>query len=415
LWIIEDLSKELQKKINLGEFISDGMATVMIIAGESSGELYGSLLAKALKTQWTDLHIIGIGGERMSAEGVTLISRTTDAFGLLEAVSSYRVVKATFKKAVDALKKYVPDVLVLIDYPDFNIRLARVARDLRIKILYYVSPQVWAWRKGRVKKIAQIVDRMAVLFPFEEQIYKKEGVDCEFVGHPIFEEIEYVLKNFDKDGFKAALGFDTDRPILSLLPGSRPHELTKLLPVMTAVVKQFKSDSEIRSKGDYQFCVPLASNTDEGKYRSYIEALRHEGVIITKGETVKVLSVSDLAVICSGTATLQAVFLEVPMVVIYKLSPFSYQVGKRIVKVKYISLINILSDKEVVKELIQDAVHTDNIIKELRRIMFQTEYREDMIKAYRNVKKSFSDKKTSQRVAEIVMEMINKKDSVSKL
>lgn len=386
------------------------MATVMIITGESSGELYGSLLAKALKTRWPDLHIIGIGGERMSEEGVTLISRTTDVFGLLEAVSSYRTVKATFKKAVDALKKFIPDVLVLIDYPDFNIRLAGVAKDLGIKILYYVSPQVWAWRKGRVKKIAQIVDRMAVLFPFEEEIYKKAGVDCEFVGHPIFEEIEGIVKKGGKEELKASIGLVTNRPVLSLLPGSRPNELTKLLPVMTAAVKQFKSDPEIRSKGDYQFCVPLAPNTDEGQYRSYIEALGQEGVMITKGETVKVLSVSDLAVVCSGTATLQAVFLEVPMVVIYKLSPFSYQVGKRIVKIKYISLINILSGRDVVKELIQDAAHTDNIIEELKKIMFQTEYREEMINAYRNVKKSFSGKKTSQRVAEIVIEMTNKKN-----
>jgi lipid-A-disaccharide synthase len=384
------------------------MATVMISTGESSGELYGSLLAKALKTQWPDLHIIGIGGERMSEEGVTLISRTTDVFGILEAVSSYLKVKATFRKAVDALKKSAPDVLVLIDYPDFNLRLARIAKDLRIKILYYVSPQVWAWRKGRIKKIAQIVDRMAVLFPFEEELYKKEGVDCEFVGHPIFEEIEGFLKKGSKEELKASLGLDRDRSILSLLPGSRPNELTKLLPVMTAVVKQCKNDPEIRSKGDYQFCVPFAPNTDEGKYRSYIEALRQEGVLITKGETVKVLSVSDIAVICSGTATLQAVFLEVPMVVIYKLSPFTYQVGKRMVKVKYISLINLLSDREVVKELIQDTAHTENIIKELKKIMFQPGYREDMMNAYRNAKKSFSGKKTSQRVAEIAIEMINK-------
>jgi lipid-A-disaccharide synthase len=251
---------------------------------------------------------------------------------------------------------------------------------------------------------------MAVLFPFEEELYKKEGIDCEFVGHPIFEEIEDFLKKKSKEEWKASLGLDRDRPILSLLPGSRPNELTKLLPVMTAVVQHCKNDPEIRSKGDYQFCVPFAPNTDEGKYRSYIKALRQEGVLITKGEAVKVLSVSDMAVICSGTATLQAVFLEVPMVVIYKLSPFTYQIGKRMVKVKYISLINLLSDREVVKELIQDTAHTENIIKELKKIMFQTGHREDMMNAYRNAKKSFAAKKTSQRVAEIVIEMINKKN-----
>jgi len=355
------------------------MATVMIVSGESSGELYGSLLAKALKTQGTDLNIIGIGGERMSAQGVTLIARTTDAFGLLEAVSAYRTVRATFKKAVDALKKFMPDVLVLIDYPDFNIRLARVAKHLRIKTLYYVSPQVWAWRKGRVKKIADIVDRMAVLFPFEEEIYKKAGVDCEFVGHPISEEIEDVLKNVDKDSFKAALGLDSDRPLLSLLPGSRPHELKRLLPVMTAVVRRFKSDPEIYSRENYQFCVPLAQNTDEGKYQSHIEALRQEGVLITKGETVKILAVSDMAVVCSGTATLQTVFLEVPMVVVYRLSLLSYLIGKLIIKVTYISLVNILSGRETVRELLQDKANPETITRELKTIMFDAKHKEEML------------------------------------
>jgi lipid-A-disaccharide synthase len=382
------------------------MATVMIVSGESSGELYGSLLAKALKTQWTDLNIIGIGGERMSAEGVTLISRTTDAFGILEAVSAYRRVRATFEKAVDALKKYMPDVLVLIDYPDFNMRLARVAKNLRIKTLYYVSPQVWAWRKGRIKKIAALVDRMAVLFPFEEEMYKKAGVDCEFVGHPISEEIKDVLKSMDKDGSKAALGLDSDRPLLSLLPGSRPHELKRLLPVMTAVVRQFKSDPEIHARENYQFCVPLAQNTDEGKYQSHIERLRQEGVLVTQGETVKILALSDMAVVCSGTATLQTVFLEVPMIVVYKLSLLSYLIGKLIIKVDYISLVNILSGRETVRELLQDEAHPETIIRELKKIMFDSEYREKMLYHYKRTKEPFMNKSASKRVAEIIMEMI---------
>jgi len=381
------------------------MATVMIVAGESSGELYGSLLAKALKTKWPDLHIIGIGGERMSKEGVTLISRTTDAFGLLEAVSSYRKVKATFKRAVDALKKFIPDVLVLIDYPDFNIRLARVAKDLRIKVLYYVSPQVWAWRKGRAKKIADIVDRIAVLLPFEEEIYKKVGVECEFVGHPIFEEIEGILEKGGTEGFKTAIGLDSDRPLLSLLPGSRPHELKKLLPLVIDVVRQFKSDPEILSGGNYQFCVPLAPNTDERKYHIHIKALRQEGVTITKGESVRVLAVSDMAVVCSGTATLQAVFLDVPMVVIYKLSPLTYQLGKRIVKVKNVSLINILLGREIVREFLQDDANPENIMRELKKIMFDSKHKEDMLYHYRLTKEPFMNKNASKRVAEIIMEM----------
>ena len=382
----------------------------MIVSGESSGELYGSLLAKALKTQRADFNIIGIGGERMSAQGVTLISRTTDAFGILEAVSAYRTVRATFKKAVAALKKYSPDVLVLIDYPDFNLRLARVAKDLRIKILYYVSPQVWAWRKGRVKKIAALVDRMAVLLPFEEELYKKAGVECEFVGHPISEEIEDILSNMDKDGFKTALDLDANRPLLSLLPGSRPHELKRLLPVMTAVVRKCKSDPEIHSQKNYQFCVPLAQNTDAADYQYQIDELKKEGVLITQGETVQILAVSDIAVVCSGTATLQTVFLEVPMVVVYKLSLLSYLIGKLIIDVNYISLVNILSGRETVRELLQAEANPETITRELKKIMFDAQHREEMLHYYRLTKEPFRDKHTSKRVAEIIMEMISERE-----
>ena len=171
------------------------MNTVMIIAGESSGELYGSLLARELKQRDPDMHIIGVGGQRMQEAGVELISAISDAFGLVEAVASLQKIKETYKRVVAAMKEQSPQVLVLIDYPDFNLKVAGKAKSLGIPILYYVSPQVWAWRKGRVKKIAKLVNRMAVILPFEEKLYRDAGVPCEFVGHPIMEEIETVLKS----------------------------------------------------------------------------------------------------------------------------------------------------------------------------------------------------------------------------
>jgi lipid-A-disaccharide synthase len=390
------------------------MDTVMIIAGESSGELYGSLLSKELKQQWPDLHIVGVGGSRMSEAGVELIARTSDAFGLMEAVSSLRRVRAAFRSAVSALKTYKPRVLVLIDYPDFNFRVGKIAKSLGIKILYYVSPQVWAWRKGRVKKIAGFVDRMAVILPFEEELYRAAGVPCEFVGHPILEEIGEV---FEKQGngrsidaelrasFKAALGLDPNKPVLSLLPGSRPSELTRHMPLMVEIVRALKADPEIRSRKDYQFCMPLAPNTDETKYGRFLEALRQEGVVINKGESVRTVASSDMAVVASGTATLQTALLEVPMVVIYKLSALSYHLGKRILNVKHISLVNILSGSEVVKELIQDRANPREIIEELKRIAFDPPYRDNMILHYKKMKKPFSGRSTSKRVAEIVMEI----------
>ena len=393
------------------------MTTIMIVAGESSGELYGSLLAKALKSKWPDVHIMGVGGERMSEAGVELISSISDAFGLTEAISAFGKIKTAFNKTVEALKQSRPAVLVLIDYPDFNLKVAKLARSLGIKILYYVSPQVWAWRKGRVKKIAGLVDRMAVILPFEEEIYRNAGMPCEFIGHPVLEEIESVIGSSKSIGVqgsafseerrslcKAAIGLEPDRPLLSLLPGSRPSELKRHLPLIIEVIRRFKREPEISGIG-YQLCMPLTLNTDETRYHSYLETLRQEGVNIKKGESVKVLAASDLAVVASGTATLQTAFLEVPMVVVYKLTPLTYHLGKHIIKVKHISLVNILSGREVVQELIQDRANPGEIVKELKKIITDTKYREDMIHYYRKIKGPFSGKKPSERIAEIVIEM----------
>ena len=383
------------------------MAGIMIISGESSGELYGALLANALKDKWPDVHIIGIGGQRMSEAGVELVSRISDAFGIIEAVASLRKLKTAFNNAVEALKKFRPDVLVLIDYPDFNLKVAKKAKALGIKVLYYVSPQVWAWRKGRVPKIASLVNRMAVLLPFEEKIYKDAGLTCDFVGHPILEEIQGVLAKGNKAEFKSALGLDPDKPLLSLLPGSRPHELKKLLPLMIEVVRQFRNDPEIlKGNKEYQFCMPLAPNTDEQKYHGFIETLNKEGVAIKKGESVKVLAASDMAVVASGTATLQTAFLEVPMVVVYKMSPLEFQIGKRIINVKHISLANILAGKDLVVELLQERANPGETIKELKKIMFDMEYRENMINQFKKIKGPFIGKKASQRVADIILEMV---------
>lgn len=404
------------------------MNTVMIITGESSGELYGSLLAQALKSKYPDVHIIGVGGDRMSKSGVELISRISGAFGLTELLTTLKDLKVTFKRTTEAIKKFMPHILVLIDYPDFNIKVAEFAKTLGIKILYYVSPQVWAWRKGRVKKIASLVDRMAVVLPFEAEIYRKAGVPCEFVGHPIVEEIETVLQSinppsspftknppsppFNKGGnggiidsefrafFKASLGLEANLPLLSLLPGSRPHELKRLLPLMIEVVRKLK-----KAFSNYQFYIPLAPNTDEGKYSHYLEALEQEGAVVKKGESIRALAASDMAVIASGTATLQAAFLEVPMVVVYRLSPSSYFLGRLLIDVKYISLVNILSGRGVVPELLQQGASPESIIRELKKILVNMPYKEEMVKYYRLIKEPFLGLRASKRVTEIIGEM----------
>jgi lipid-A-disaccharide synthase len=372
--------------------------TVMIVTGETSGELYGSLLAVALKKELPGLRIFGIGGERMKAAGVELISGISSTFGLAEALSSLRALRRTFKKATEALEKNRPSVLVLIDYPDFNLKLAAVARKNKIKILYYVSPQVWAWRRNRVKKIARLVDRMAVILPFEEQIYKDTGLECEFVGHPVFDEIHELAA--EKNALKKELGLAEDRPLLALLPGSRPNELDRLLPVIYEVIRDFA-----RGHKEFQFCIPLAPNTDIQRYDQIIERLRREGAVINKGESLKTLAASDFAVVASGTASLQAVLLDIPIVVIYKLFPLTYWLVSKIVKVSHISLVNILSGREVVRELLQAEVASANIIGELRKIINNESYRQQMLTAFEKVRQMFAGKRASDRVAEIIIQM----------
>lgn len=370
----------------------------MIVTGETSGELYGSLLAEALKKKSPGLRIFGIGGERMRAAGVELISGISSAFGIAEALSSLRALKQTFKKASETLEKNRPAVLVLIDYPDFNLKLAAVAKKKKIKILYYVSPQVWAWRRNRVKKIARLVDRMAVILPFEAKIYEESGLECEFVGHPVFDEIRELAT--EKSELKKELGLTPDRPLLSLLPGSRPNELDRLLPVISDVMRDFK-----REHGEFQFCIPLAPNTDTKKYDRIIEGLRRQGVVINKGESIKTLAASDFAVVASGTASLQAVLLGIPIVVIYKLFPLTYWLARKIVQVGHISLVNILSGREIVKELLQEEAASMNIIAELRKIMDDEHYREEMRAAFEKVRGMFAGRQASDRVADIIIEM----------
>jgi len=407
----------------------------MIIAGESSGELYGSLLAQSLKTRYPDLYIFGVGGEKMQMAGVELVSGISGAFGITELFTALKDLKAAFRKTTEAIKKFMPRILVLIDYPDFNLKVAEFAKTLGIKILYYVSPQVWAWRKNRVKKIAHLVNRMAVVLPFEAEIYTKAGVLCEFVGHPVLEEIESVLQGacsevksgnsgvrnsrltthdvlFDSNVlfdsispelrvyFKGALGLNAHLPLISLLPGSRPHELKRLLPLMMEVIKQCKEQYS-----GYQFCVPLSPNTDERKYSYYLEALKQEGALIKKGESIRALAASDMAVIASGTATLQAAFLEVPMVVIYKLSPSTYFLARLFVDVRHISLVNILSGRGVVPELLQQRANPDNIVNELRKLIDDDPYRKNMVNCFKSIKKPYSGLMASKRVTEIIGEM----------
>jgi lipid-A-disaccharide synthase len=317
---------------------------------------------------------------------------------LFELLSSFNRVKRTFDTVVETVRSEKPDVLVLVDYPDFNIKLARAVKHTGVKILYYVSPQVWAWRKKRVHTIAEISDYVAVILPFEEDYYKGTDVTCEFVGHPIIEELEAV-----KGGrcyIKEKLGWSDDTPLLALLPGSRDSEMKRLLPVLIRVIDIFKE-----SHPEYRFIMPVALNIDRNKYSDHFECLERRGVHLVDGEAVKVLSCSDLAVVASGTAAFQAALLEVPLVVIYKLFPLTYWIGKMIIDVKYINLVNIMMDQEVIKELLQGKANPDTICNELRRTIEDENLRNWMIGNFKKIKGLFAGKHASVRVSEIIGEL----------
>ncbi len=373
--------------------------TVMIVAGESSGELYGALLAGKLRTLWPDIRLIGVGGERMKKAGVELFSGIASSFGITEAVSSFRSVRDTYRKTTETLKAEKPDVLVLIDYPDFNFGVGRKARRMGVRVLYYVSPQVWAWRSGRAKTIQEVAERIAVLLPFEEGIYRDVGMPCEFVGHPVLDEIN-LLPN-DKGELKTSLGLDPGHPYVALLPGSRNHELKKLLPVMLKVVRRAHGELP-----EHRFVMPLAPNLDVSRFKAPIDALASEGVTILRGSSVPALAASDAAVVASGTAALQAALVGTPLVVIYKIFPLTYLIGRTfILNVKYISLVNILLDRPVVKELLQRRANPDRVMEELGRMLHDADYRQRMLADFASVKSLFEGKRPSTRVAEIIGEM----------
>jgi len=363
---------------------------VMISSGEASGELYGALLSREIKKRWPDTEIFGIGGPRMKQEGVSLIAPITHIVGLVEVIKHLPEVKRTLDKARDALATRKPDVLVLIDYPDFNITLARKAKEEGIPILYYVSPQVWAWRSGRVKKIASLVNRMAVLFPFEVECYKHTGLPCEFVGHPVAETIRI---NESKEAIRTKLGLDPDRGVISLLPGSRPGEIRRHLPIIINVAEKITDEFP-----DMQIVMPLVTGT-------MITEKLPDNIKMIYGRTTEALACSEAAAVTSGTATLETGLLGIPMVVFYKISPLTFYLGKLLVNISYVSLVNLLSGKKVVEELLQKDANAENIFSELKRLLTDRPYRTEMIAALEKIREMMEDKRTSERVARITGEV----------
>ena len=349
------------------------MSKYYIIAGEASGDLHGANLIKEIKKLDSNAEFRCWGGDLMKAEGVDLVKHYKDlAFmGFLEVIKNIRTIFKNLKFCKEDILKNKPDAVIFIDYPGFNLRIAEFVHQEGIPTLYYVSPQVWAWKQSRVEKIKKIVDRMFVILPFEKDFYKKFNYDVDFVGHPLIDAIEqFKEKAITKQAFCDKYGL-SEKPIIALLPGSRSQEIEKKLPIMLSVVERFS---------DYQFVIAGAPSRSKEYYTPF---LSNENVHLILNDTYNLLNNSHSGLVTSGTATLETALFKVPQVVCYKSSAFSYRIAKMLIgsRIKFISLVNLIVDKEVVKELIQNELTKGNLVDELNLIVSK-EGRENMLKEY---------------------------------
>lgn len=335
-----------------------------IIAGEASGDLHGSNLIKEICLLDKAAAVRCWGGEKMQEAGAVLVKHYRDlAFmGFIEVLKNL----GTILRNLDFCKKdilaYKPDVLVLIDYPGFNLRIAKWAKQQGLKVIYYISPQVWAWKESRVKAIKRDVDKMLVILPFEKEFYRKWDFDVEYVGHPLVNVIDH---------FTAEKNLFESKNIIALLPGSRRQEILKKLPIMLRATTNFPA---------YQFVIAKAPGIEESFYNTLLAPYPNVSFVVNK--TYQLLSESKAALVTSGTATLETALFGVPEVVCYKGSNISYQIAKRLIKIKYICLVNLIMDKEVVKELIQDDLTVDNVTAALKDIFYNPAKQSQLEKDY---------------------------------
>lgn len=380
--------------------------TIMIVAGEASGDLHGSRLVKAMKEEESGLRFFGIGGKRSREAGVSIIADVADmaVVGLTEVVLKLFDILKVMREMKKRLRQERPNLLILIDYPDFNIPLAKTAKELGIPVLYYISPQVWAWRFGRIKTIRRCVNKMLVILPFEEALYRSAGVDARYVGHPLLDAVNDIGP---REEILKRLGLDPGKKTVAILPGSRRSEVVKLLPVMLGAAEIISGGPE-----PVQFLLPLASTLDAASVEQIIG--RHRVPVKIVPENIyDAIASADVAMVASGTATLETALLNTPMVIIYKMSPLTYAIARMIIRVKNIGLVNIIAGKTIVPELIQGEATSERLAAEMNAILADPARMETIKNDLGNIREKLGKPGAAARAAAIALGMMSQKERPS--
>ncbi|BCO08360.1 hypothetical protein GF1_07360 [Desulfolithobacter dissulfuricans] len=372
----------------------------MIVTGEASGDMHGARLVEAMRQRRPELSFCGMGGEALERAGVEMLydAARISVVGLTEIMSHLGDILRARRTLIRAMETRHPALLILIDFPDFNLMLAARARKLGIPIFYYISPQVWAWRSGRVRKIGRLADRIGVILPFEKEFYARRGVEVDFVGHPL---VDNVHPSMERSGFLADQGIEESRKIVGLLPGSRYREIDSLLP-------DFLAAARMLDHRNITFLLPRAPTIS----RQLLEECgvsRYQGELdirIIEENRYDLMAACDAAIAASGTVTLELAILGVPTVTCYRLSPRTYQLGRLLIKLDHFSLVNLIGGREIIPELLQDQVTPENIAREIKPLLEDTPRRRTMLAGLTEVRDRLGSPGASERAAEIALQLL---------
>ncbi len=368
---------------------------IYLSAGEASGDLLGAELVNVLLAENPNFQFMGMGGQKMRAAGVNiLIEGDKSIIGLLGLFRHFSEIRAAFREAKNILLQQKPDLVILIDYPGFNLRLAKIAKKMGLKVMFYVSPQIWAWRYSRIHHIRKYVDKMAVLFKFEEAIYQRENVPVNFVGHPL---INFVKPSLTKEQIYKKFDLSPEKPIITIMPGSRQGEITHLMPIIIDAVLLIK-----KKIPEAQFVLPLASTLKLAEIKPYLI----DCIKVCPNHAYNALSVSNALIVASGTATLEAALLEVPMTIIYRPGFFTFWIARYLIKLPHIGLCNVILGKTVAKELIHHNATPEAIAVETLKLLEDEAYRNQLISELKNVRTALGEKNGSNLAANCALELL---------